>query len=440
MIALVVRGLPQKEAHDEELAQPRWKTTSDSTQVTQKALHPEACAAKVVPQVLKQRPQQQSFQTWGGTPYWDHLNGSMSTTMKCRASVPQSGYFDVKSRVSGFWAIITFASLSPRAYALHPGDLMKGWSCARAAKSNSNWRCRGDAFCNSGLGDPQELAVSDTNFRSFCHQCCQVITAYQDQDISREIPGHSVGPLTPHGTMDLMDLWGLHPCLIKVILAGEGLPIAAGLGSFDSREGPGFDININYQKRDTRSHVVIMWPDHHLFLHGVKNLWYVSLNYTILHTLRQNHANMQTYAATPLDVAGNSIANTAPWYEPAINLCRLCRRGWCIGQAITTPRNHLDMIWWSQDVAGEFKTWLAQNCREIGYCDIQWFSQDNIPISQYRCYTMLYYVISCYTVIKLLYTCYIIVILYFIQWHPPEALSRLFNLSAHARTAVLTLE
>ena len=25
MIALVVRGLPQKEAHDEELAQPRWK-------------------------------------------------------------------------------------------------------------------------------------------------------------------------------------------------------------------------------------------------------------------------------------------------------------------------------------------------------------------------------------------------------------------------------
>ena len=38
--------------------------------------------------------------------------------------------------------------------------------------------------------------------------------------------------------MDLMDLWGLHPCLIKVILAGEGLPIAAGLGSFDSREGP----------------------------------------------------------------------------------------------------------------------------------------------------------------------------------------------------------
>ena len=103
-----------------------------------------------------------------------------------RASVPPSGYFDVKSRVSGFRAIITFASLSPRAYALHPGDLMKGWSCARAAKSNSNWRCRGNAFCNSGLGDPQELAVSDTNFRSFCHQCCQVITAYQDQDISRD--------------------------------------------------------------------------------------------------------------------------------------------------------------------------------------------------------------------------------------------------------------
>ena len=34
----------------------------------------------------------------------------------------------------------------------------------------------------------------------------------------------------------------------------------------------------------------------------------------------------------------------------------------------------------------------------------------------------------------MLYRCY------FVQWHPPEALSRLFNLSAHARTAVLTLE
>ena len=181
MIVLVVRGLSQKEAHDEELAQPRWKTTSDSTQVTQKALHPEACAAKVVPQVLKQRPQQQSFHPWVWTPYWDHLNGSMSTTMKCLVLFPTSELVPhspaiLKSRVSGFWAIITFASLSPRAYALHPGDLMKGWSCARATKSNSNWRCRGNAFCNSGLGDPQESAVSDTNFRSFCHQCCQVIT------------------------------------------------------------------------------------------------------------------------------------------------------------------------------------------------------------------------------------------------------------------------